>query len=305
MTPQAGILAEGKRHAYFMIFKFKPRFSPARILRTIRDIDLLANVIEKSDAESGLHCVFGFGSKAWDRMSPGKRPKGLHPFKAIRKGTRVAPSTGGDLFLHIASDRHDLNFELARKAANQLRPYVSSVEEVHGFRYLDSRDLTGFIDGTENPKGKGREEAAIIGPDDPDFAGGSYVAIQRYVHKLDKWEKLKTEDQEKVIGRTKSDSVALPEEKKPPTSHIGRVVIEENGEELQILRQSYPYGNSRESGLFFVAYTKSLGTFERMLSNMMGTSGDGLYDHLMGYTEARTGATFFIPSRELLSGISS
>ncbi|NIO10964.1 MAG: Dyp-type peroxidase [Deltaproteobacteria bacterium] len=200
------------------------------------------------------------------------------------------------MLVHIISKRHDLNLELAMRIRNLLSGMVEIMDEVHGFRYLDSRDLTGFIDGTENPKGKKREGVALIGKEDPDFAGGSYVFTQRYVHNLAKWVTIPVEDQEKVIGRRKRDSKELSDKIKPPTAHISRVVIEEEGEELEIVRHSFPYGTTSEAGLFFIAYTRDTEIPEKMLSRMMGTTGDGLHDHLMNYTQAVTGAMFFAPS---------
>jgi porphyrinogen peroxidase len=176
-------------------------------------------------------------------------------------------------------------------------------EEIHGFRYRDSRDLTGFIDGTENPKGKARAVAALIGEEDRPFAGGSYVAVQRYVNDLERWRRLGDREQEQIIGRTKRGSVELSKAKKPKTAHISRVVIERDGVELQILRQSYPWGTVREAGLHFAAYTKSLDVLDVMLARIMGTTGDGLHDRLMEFSRAVTGATFFVPSLETLSSL--
>jgi porphyrinogen peroxidase len=177
------------------------------------------------------------------------------------------------------------------------------MEEVHGFRYLDTRDLTGFIDGTENPKGKERAMAALIGKEDPAFAGGSYAFTQRYVHDLKKWASIPLPEREGAIGRRKKDSKELSAKVKPPTAHISRVVIEENGEELQIVRHSFPYGAVTQAGLFFIAYTKDLAVPEKMLSRMFGTSGDGLHDHLMDFTRAVSGATFFAPSLKVLKSL--
>jgi putative iron-dependent peroxidase len=185
----------------------------------------------------------------------------------------------------------------------RLQPLATVAEEIHGFRYRDSRDLTGFIDGTENPKGKARAVAALIGEEDRPFAGGSYVAVQRYVHDLERWSRLGDREQEQIIGRTKRGSVELPKNKKPETAHISRVVIERDGAELQILRQSYPWGTVREAGLYFAAYTKSLDIFNLMLARMMGATGDGLHDRLMEFSRAVTGATFFVPSLETLSSL--
>ena len=173
-------------------------------------------------------------------------------------------------------------------------------------QYLDSRDLTGFIDGTENPKGnKDRTEVALIGKEDIAFAGGSYVFTQRYVHNLKKWATVPLPEQEGAIGRKKKDSKELSDKLKPATAHISRVVMEENGQELEIVRHSFPYGTVSESGLFFIAYTKNLDIPEKMLRRMYGTAGDGLHDHLMDFAQAVTGATFFAPSLPMLKSLGS
>lgn len=145
--------------------------------------------------------------------------------------------------------------------------------------------------------------AALIGSEDPVFAGGSYVAVRRSVHDLKRWRKLDDREQEQIIGRTKRGSVELPQTKKSPTAHISRVVIEWEGAELQILRQSYPCGTVREAGFYFVAYTKSLDIFDMMLGRMMGTTGDGLHDRLMEFSLAITGTTFFVPSVRTLTAL--
>jgi putative iron-dependent peroxidase len=169
--------------------------------------------------------ILSFGSEFWDVISPGKRPAGLRPFTAIAANGRRAPSTGGDILFHVLSRRHDLNFELAMRIRHQFGGMVEVMDEVHGFQYLDSRDLTGFIDGTENPKGaKDRGAVALIVHEDAAFADGSYVFTQRYVHNLQKWSTIPTKEQEKVIGRRKADSEELSERAKPPTAHISRTV---------------------------------------------------------------------------------
>jgi putative iron-dependent peroxidase len=236
-------------------------------------------------------------------LSPGKRPLRLRPFKAIDANGRRAPNTGGDLLVHSISKRLDLNFELAVRFMGELGDTVEVMDDVTGFRYLDSRDLTGFIDGTENPKGKARAAAALIGAEDRDFAGGSYVFTQRYVHDLKKWAALPLAGQEGAIGRRKRDSKELPDTVRLNTAHISRVVIEEAGEELEIVRHSFPYGTVSEAGLFFIAYTKDLRIPERMLGRVMGAADDGLHDHLMDFTRAVSGATFFAPSLKVLRAL--
>jgi putative iron-dependent peroxidase len=302
-TPQPGVLSPGGAHAYFLTLTVSDSAERGAVRRAILDVLPSARASAAKATTARLLCTIGIGSGLWDRLSPENRPAGLRPFRAVQSEGRVAPATGGDLLIQITSGRHDLNLELAMGLVQRLESVATLTEEVHGFRYRDSRDLTGFIDGTENPKGKARAVAALIGNEDRRFAGGSYVAAQRYVHDLARWRRLDDREQERVIGRTKRSSVELPQSKKPETAHISRVVIERDGKELQILRQSYPYGTVRESGLYFVAYTKSLDIFDLMLARIMGTSGDGLHDRLMEFSRAVTGATFFAPALETLSSL--
>jgi len=306
--PQSAIIPEPHENALFLILKV--RDSGATTLRTVAKVcaqspHLTAEIATKAP-EAMLVSALGIGASLWDMLSPSRRPRGLHPFKAINSKGLSAPATDGDLLVHIISRRHDINFELAMRLRRELGDAVEVVQEVHGFRYLDGRDLTGFIDGTENPKGDDeRIAAALIGDDDPEFAGGSYAFTQRYVHDLAKWSGLSVVDQEKAVGRRKADSEDLPAAEKPPTAHITRATIEENGVELKIVRHSFPYGTVSEAGLFFIAYAKDLDIPERLLSRMFGTSGDGLHDRLMEFTSAVSGTNFFVPSLEVLKSLAA
>ena len=304
--PQAGIVPEPSENALFLILRVPdPAKNGVEVAKAASQLPGLTAKLAKSEPRARLTSVVGFGPEFWDAVSPGNRPKGFRPFPAIAAGDRRAPATGGDLLVHILSRRQDLCFELATQVRKKLGHTVEVMEEVHGFRYLDSRDLTGFIDGTENPKGKKRGAEGLVGDEDPDFAGGSFVFTQRYVHDLEKWEGLSLREQEKVIGRRKRDSRELSDRAKPPTAHIARVVIEEDGEELEIVRHSFPYGTTSECGLFFIAYTRDLDIPAKMLRRMMGTSGDGLHDRLMEFSRAVSGANFFAPSVRVLRKLGS
>jgi len=301
---QAGIVPEPSQHARFVILRVNDAVrNAAPVARVLAGVPGLVAKIAALDRRSRLACTVSVGPEFWDVISPQRRPKGLRQFTPIEAGGRRAPSTGGDVLLHILSQRVDLNFEIAARIVNQLGDTVKVDQDVVGFRYLDGRDLTGFIDGTENPKGKERAKVALIGKEDPDFAGGSYVFTQRYVHDLKKWGSIPLGEQEGAIGRRKRDSKELSDKVKPPSAHISRVVIEENGEELEIVRHSFPYGTVNEAGLFFIAYSKTLDIPERMLRRMMGVEGDGLHDHLMDFTQAVTGAHFFAPSLRVLKAL--
>jgi putative iron-dependent peroxidase len=301
---QSGIVPEPASSALFLTLRARDLMGDARaVVSGVAAVPALTAKVAALDRRAKLVSVVSLGSELWDVASPATRPAKLRPFRAISSGGRSAPATGGDVLLHLSSRRHDLNVELARRFRNALGEAVEVAEEVHGFRYLDSRDLTGFIDGTENPKGRERARVALIGSEDGAFAGGSYVFAQRYVHDLAAWRTVPEREQERIIGRRKRDSKELSDSAKPPSAHIARTVIEEGGEELEIVRHSFPYGTVSEAGLFFIAYTRDLRIPELMLARMIGTSGDGLHDRLMEFSRAVSGATFFAPSLEVLRSL--
>lgn len=302
--PQSGILPEPSEHALFLILRVRNRArNAATAARAAARIPALTAALAKSAPRDRLVSAVGFGAALWELVSPAMRPRAFRPFPSLEVDGRRAPATGGDLLLHTTARRADLCFELALRFRRELGGCVEVMEEVHGFRYLDARDLTGFIDGTENPTGSERAEAALIGREDPAFAGGSLVFTQRYVHDLARWERLAVREQEGVIGRRKRDSRELPDRVKPATAHIARTVIEEGGHELEIVRHSFPYGTTSECGLFFIAYTRDLAIPEKMLRRMIGAAGDGLHDRLLDFTRAVSGANFFAPNTARLRSL--
>ncbi|WP_061298919.1 Dyp-type peroxidase [Herbidospora cretacea] len=287
--------------AIFIVATIKPTGHQA-----VRDLgeDLagLLRTVGFRSLDPGLSCVLGFGSQLWDRLYPGlPKPQGLHPLKEIR-GAHYAPSTPGDLLIHIRANRHDLCFELAQLIMNRLRDGVASADEVHGFRYFDARDLLGFVDGTENPTGDLALESVLIGDEDPDHAGGSYVLVQKYVHDLSTWNRLNTEDQEKVIGRHKLSNVELDDDVKPANAHNALTVIEEDGRELKILRDNMPFGNASqgEFGTYFIGYSRTSELLEHMLTNMFIGDPPGNYDRILDFSTALTGSLYFVPSGAFL-----
>ncbi len=294
---QSGILPEGNQHALFIILEV--HHSSPSLIQGMTEVPQLTQKLSRQYPDAGLTSVIGIGADLWDRLFPEQRPSRLETFRARVDGPRVAPATAGDLLLHLRSERPDLLFILARQIMQRLGSQVTVIEEISGFRYLDSRDMTGFVDGTENPTGDDRAEVALVN-DDSDFIAGSYIHLQRYVHDLTAWEKLPESAQEAHIGRSKPDDIELAGHAKPPTAHISRVVIEDDGEELEILRHSMPYGGTQEAGLMFIAYGSSPEPFNKMLDAMVIADTDGHYDHLLDYTQAVTGNSFFAPSLDFL-----
>jgi putative iron-dependent peroxidase len=175
---------------------------------------------------------------------------------------------------------------------------VELAEEVRGFRNLDCRDLTGFVDGTENPQDEHRAEVALLAGGE--FAGGSYIHVQRWVHAMSDWEKLAQKEQEDIIGRTKPDNIEYESAAKPLTAHIKRVNLKTpKGESMEILRQSMPWGTMSEQGLYFISCCRTPLHFNAMLASMYKGEGSH-FDHLLRFTKAVTGAAFFAPSEGFL-----
>lgn len=303
--PQTAICAENETFGIFITLTAADTAPAtlAAIRRAARRLPALTAETAERVGEPALTSALGIGAAFWPSLCGDRRPAHLAPFEPVADGARQAPATPADLFLHIHSTRHDANFVLARAAMQLFGEAVRLVEEIHGFKHLGGRDLTGFVDGTENPQGEDRPAVALVGDEDPEFAGGSYVDIQRYVHALRRWEALEQAEQEAAVGRTKADDIELDDEVKPPSAHIARVVIEEDGGELEILRHSLPYGTTAEHGLYFVAYCRNPAPFRRMLERMVRRDGDGHYDRLLDFTRPVTGASFFTPSVEFLQGL--
>jgi putative iron-dependent peroxidase len=252
-----------------------------------------------------LSCVTGIGAAAWGRLTAAPRPAGLHPFQEIQAGPRHAVATPGDLLFHIRAIRMDLCFELAAQIMTRLRDAVTVVDEVHGFRYFDERDLLGFVDGTENPAGQAAADATLIGTEDPAFAGGSYVIVQKYLHDLAAWDQLPVEQQEQVIGRTKLSDIELADGVKPAFAHNALTTIVEDGQEVKIVRDNMPFGSigAGEFGTYFIGYARSPAVIEQMLVNMFVGSPEGNYDRLLDFSQAVTGNLFFVPSLPQLESL--
>jgi putative iron-dependent peroxidase len=265
----------------------------------------LIRAVDFRDLEAGLSCVMGIGSEAWDRLFGHPRPAELHPFREIRAGPRHAVSTPGDLLFHMRAKRLDLCFEMATQIMRRLGDAVTAVDEVHGFRYFDDRDLLGFVDGTENPRGEAVIEAALIGEEDAAFAGGSYVIVQKYLHDLDRWNALSTETQERIIGRTKLSDIELNDSIKPTSAHNALTTITENGKEFQIVRDNMPFGQvgTGEFGTYFIGYCRTPRVTEQMIENMFVGRPSGNYDRLLDFSRAVTGTLFFVPSATYLDSV--
>ncbi len=269
----------------------------------LSDLSGLQRAVGFRVPEGRLAVVAGIGSNLWDRLYPGPRPRGLHPFAEVRGDKHVAVSTPGDLLFHVRARHLDLCFELARLVMDRLRSRVAVVDETHGFKFFDERDLLGFVDGTENPTGSAAAAAVTVGAEDPGFLGSSYVIVQKYVHDLEAWNALAVEEQVEAVGRTKLADVELADEVKPTNSHVAlNTIIDVDGVQRQILRDNMPFGavGAGEFGTYFIGYSSTPDVTELMIQRMFIGSPPGNYDRLLDFSMPTTGALFFVPTTDFL-----
>ena len=253
--------------------------------------------------EGALSCAAGIGSLAWDRIFEGPRPRELHPFKPVVGSKHTAVATPGDLLFHIKAHRFDLCFELAQRLMERLSGHAKAVDEVHGFRSFDLRDVLGFVDGTENPSGRAASEAVLTGDEDPAFAGGTYVIVQKYLYDLAGWDALPVEEQELAIGRTKLSDLELSDDEKPTNSHVAlNTITDEDGTQRQIVRYNMPFGNvgTSEYGTYFIGYARTPALIEKMIENMFIGRPEGNYDRILDFSKPVTGNLFFVPTVDVL-----
>ena len=275
----------------------------AAVHDALADISGLVRAVGFRDLDKHLSVVTSIGSQAWDRLFSGPRPAELTPFIELDGGRHKAPSTPGDLLLHIKAMSMDMCFELAGRIVKAMGS-VTVVDETHGFRFFENRDLLGFVDGTENPEGPLAVSATEIGDEDPDFTGGCYAHVQKYLHDMASWESLSVTEQELVIGRSKLDDIEMDDDVKPANAHIALNVIEDDdGNELKIVRHNMPFGEigKGEFGTYFISYSRTAAVTERMLRNMFIGDPPGNTDRILDVSTAVTGGKFFTPTVDFLN----
>jgi len=301
--PQA-VVAPITRSAIFMVATLAADGADADKVRALcGNLAALVRSVGKRVPAGNLSCICGFSANGWDTLFGQPRPASLHPFREFRAGDRHAMATPGDILLHIRADQMDLCFELAMQIMARLGKAVTIVDETHGFKFFDQRDMVGFVDGTENPVGQESIDAVLIGDEDPAFAGGSYVIVQKYLHDLDGWNALPVERQEGIIGRRKLSDIELEDAVKPSSAHNALTSItDEDGNELKIVRDNMPFGEIGKGafGTYFIGYSRSPSRIERMLQNMFIGDPPGNYDRLLDFSRAMTGSLFFVPPATFL-----
>jgi putative iron-dependent peroxidase len=288
-TPQAGIFALGtSSHAYleFDILDAKKRKEFASTISSIR---------EPRTTTGGVNFVIGFRPELWRDIVPDNAPPGVEGFNNAIQGTEefVMPNTQHDALVWLSGSAYDVIFDMARSVVRDLAGQASLREETSSWPYRHDRDLTGFIDGSENPTLLDAPIAALL-PEGVPGAAGTVLLLQKWKHKAAEWEALPIDQQERIIGRTKLDSIEL--ENKPSDSHVARTDQDEFGD---IFRRNMPYGNVDNHGSMFVGFSADQKRLSRMLDSMAGLI-TGTRDALTRFTQPLTGSYYFVPSVESL-----
>ena len=287
MSTQSGLFALGTAsHAYL-------EFDARRPEAPVELVGAVAALREPRTTIGGVNLVVGFRPELWRDLVPEETPRELEGFNSDIVGPDgyTMPATQHDAVLWISGSAYDVVFDMAREAIAALEASASVADESSSWPYRHDRDLTGFIDGSENPSLIEAPEFAVI-PDGIPGAGGTILLLQKWSHDADAWEALPVARQEQVIGRTKDESVELDD--KPAESHVARTDQDEFG---KIFRRNMPYGTVTDHGTMFVGFSAQQRPLTAMLENMAGLT-DGIRDELTVYTTALTGSYYFVPSTQ-------
>ena len=292
---QTGITAEASSDASFIALNAVVG-QEKNLREALASFPKLIEAIQSQFPDAELHAAIGFSIHSFERITQCKAPKQLNPFPSLSGPLLSVKDQAFDMMWHIRSSRHDVTHQLAMQLYKAVSPYVTLEQQVNCFKYLDNRDFTGFVDGTENPQGDDRTVVALVSDDEPQYQGGSYFNYMKFVHDLSKWEQQDLKVQEDTYGRTKYDNEEYAGADKSPHAHTKRTSLkDENGKSLELLRQSMPFGDLSEQGLIFASYSKTPDIFNLMLRSMVEGDEEGNVDHLMQYTSASYGSVFYMP----------
>lgn len=317
--------------------------SIATIKQSLASVGDIVKNVSARYPEARLSCNIGIGSTLWDQLhspppappasssarpasastsaagsgrgsdspqgaAPRPRPRELRKFSEVRGAVHTAVSTPGDILFHIRAERRDVAFEFERQLLQGLDEAVTVEDSTSGFRYFDGRDLLGFVDGTANPAGADAIESVVISAhEDAAAAGGCYIVVQKYLHDVTAWAALSTEQQERIVGRTKLDNVELDDAsaESQKAHKTLATIVDDAGQEHDILRDNMPFGSPGQKtfGTYFIGYAKNLWVVEKMLENMFVGCPPGKHDKILDYSRAVTGVTFYAPPPSVLEDL--
>lgn len=294
---QFGICAEANLHGFvFLINALDGHHAQLRL--QLARLPALVQHLSDQFSESNLSAVIAVGAGYWDSLYPAARPQNFNSFPPLVVDDLEMPASPFDLLLQIRSDRYDVLHLAAQQCFQLLQPYVEIQEQIHAFRYMDGRDLTGFIDEPRAPKGRRKRELALVAEEtDPVFTGGSYLHFQRYRLDLNRWQQLTQSQQELIMGYKKMDGNLLPSAQLSAQSHAVSASLQpETNHQLPLLFQNMPYGQLKVQGMLVLGFSADGSSYLQWLKQRMGQSGLQNYDLLLDYIQADCGAAFFAPS---------
>lgn len=288
----------------FLVWAFKKNITKKLLKSTFEKVCGLVGNLNNSVAdrfpEGRASVTISISHSAWLALGlPKPLPKELKDFQPIKGSKHTAVATEGDLHFHIRAHNQSLAYDMAAAISEVMQPIADCIVNVQGFRYWDGRAIIGFVDGTENPRGAEREQFAVVANEDPDYQGGSYLFVQKYVHDMNAWRALPVSEQEKVIGRSKEMDIEMDDDTKPSNSHSALANV---GDDLKVVRDNMPFHDpvSHQMGTYFICYANTFSTVEKMLTNMFIGNPAGNYDRLLDFSTAETGTLFFVPSLDML-----
>lgn len=303
---QSGVLSDPTTFAEYLTFVLLEDIQADAFAVIADNIINIRKSIGQKDPSAGMSMTLGISHNGWKRLLPDRvQPRGLVPFEAMHNGDRTFPSTPGDVFCMIKSERMDLNFQAAKYLALSLRGVAELTEDIQGFKYLDNRDMIDFVDGTENPVNEERNQSVLVAGEQPGYSGGSYLTVQVYLDRQEQWDAQSTEYQEQVVGRTKMDDIELDDETKPAWAHNAKSKVEEDGQEIKMYRQNRPFGNAIEHGTVFIGFARTPEVVATSLKQMITADENGNYDRLLDFVDAKTGTNYFVPPQTLLEEFAS
>jgi porphyrinogen peroxidase len=287
--PQGGIFALGTASHAYLEFDAASNSAAAEVVAT------LAGLREPRTTMGGVNLVTGFRPSLWAEVVPDDAPAGMNDFDRELIGLEgfVMPATQHDAVIWLSGSAYDVVFEVARKAIAAVADLATVAEETSSWPYMHDRDLTGFIDGTENPSLIDAPEFALI-PNSGPGGGGTVLLLQKWEHEASAWEALTVGEQEQVIGRLKSDSTEI--EDKAEDSHVASTDQDRFG---KIFRRNMPYGTVTQHGTMFVGFSAEQKRLSDMLESMAGLAS-GHRDALTRYARPLTGAYYFVPAADSL-----
>lgn len=292
------------KNVSFVVLKLK-RENLAADQEAIAEFADRSQAIERSmmirAADANLKVSIGFSRTAWDYLFPNAAvPKQLETYTTLTGPEYSMPASEGDIFLHVRAGDEAVVYEVVRQFMVFLEPIATVLDETKGFRYFEGRAIIGFIDGTEAPAEFEAADYALVGEEDPEYINGSYAFAQKWLHDMDFWGKMKTEEQEKAVGRHKFDDLELEYDEKFHNAHNVAAKIEVDGEEQKIVRMNVPFSDpaTGKTGTYFIGYSRYWSVTKAMLQQMVDMS-----DFLLTFSTIQSGQLFFIPSRDTLGEI--